>query len=316
MSPKQILVVAEPAAAYELSARIRSLGHAVPAIAATAAEAVAVAERTNPDVVLIDAALGGGAGALAVAGALDGIRAYPVVFACTEAEEERLGEASTVVTPFGARDLRRGIELAICRRDAAVAMHETESFFAVSIDLFCFLDFSGYFRRLNPAWETTLGYTREELMSRPFIEFVHPDDRERTLGQNRAVRGGSRALGFENRYLCKDGSFRWLLWNSTRHQDERVIYAVARDITARKQAEDDRARLVGELQASLAEVRTLREILPICSYCRKIRDDEDYWESVESYIARHTGTRFSHGICPHCMVTEVEPQLGRLEPRD
>ena len=65
-----------------------------------------------------------------------------------------------------------------------------ERFFDLSIDLLCFLDFSGHFKRLNPAWETTLGFTRQELMSKPFIEFVHPDDRERTLNQNRTVRGG------------------------------------------------------------------------------------------------------------------------------
>ena len=59
----------------------------------------------------------------------------------------------------------------------------------------------------------TLGFTIDELRARPFIEFVHPDDRERTLRQNGDVRQGGRALGFENRYLCKDGSYRWLLWN-------------------------------------------------------------------------------------------------------
>src|SRR5579871_854311 len=84
-------------------------------------------------------------------------------------------------------------------------------FFDLSIDMLCILDFGGHFRRLNPAWEATLGFTREELMSKPFVEFVHPDDRDRTLQQNREVRGGDRAWLFENRYMCKDGSFRWLL---------------------------------------------------------------------------------------------------------
>ena len=81
---------------------------------------------------------------------------------------------------------------------------------------------------------------------------------------------------------------------------------MARDITASKQQEDEREHLVRELQAALAEVKTLREILPICSYCRKIRDDENYWHTVENYISRHTATRFSHSICPSCMLTEVE----------
>lgn len=180
-----------------------------------------------------------------------------------------------------------------------------DRFFDVSIDMLCFLDFNGYFKRLNPAWERTLGFTRAELMSRPFIEFVHPDDRERTLRQNAEVRAGGRALLFENRYLCKDGSYRWFRWNAAPDSGEKVIYSVARDVTEEKRAEEERERLVRELQSALAEVNTLREILPICSYCRKVRDDANYWHTVENYISEHTSTRFSHSICPSCMETEV-----------
>jgi PAS domain S-box-containing protein len=190
-----------------------------------------------------------------------------------------------------------------------------DRFFDLSIDMLCFLDFSGYFKRLNPAWERTLGFTREELMSRPFIEFVHPDDRERTLNQNRQVRGGGQALGFENRYRCKDGTYKWFFWNAAPDAAENVIYSVARDVTAIKEAQAERERLVAELRAALAEVKTLREILPICSYCRRIRDDENYWDTVESYIARHTGSQFSHGICPSCMETVLGPQIGKLSGR-
>lgn len=184
-----------------------------------------------------------------------------------------------------------------------------QRFFDLSIDMLCVLDFSGHFRRLNPAWEATLGFTRGELMSKPFIEFVHPDDRERTLGQNRDVRDGGQARLFENRYVCKDGSYRWLLWNSTRDDARGVIYGVARDITGRKRAEEERERLVAELQNALTEVRALQGILPICSYCKRIRDDENYWHAVEAYISRHTNTRFSHGICPTCFTDVVEPDL-------
>ena len=188
-----------------------------------------------------------------------------------------------------------------------------DRFFEINIDMLCQLDFNGYFKRLNPAWERTLGWTRAELMARPFIEFVHPDDRERTLRQNASVRSGGHALSFENRYLCKDGSFRWFLWNAASDAQGRVIYSVARDVTESKQAAEERERLVLELQAALAEVRTLQEFLPICSYCKRIRDDENYWHSVEAYISRHTDTRFSHGICPSCYATEVAPQFDEDE---
>ena len=205
-------------------------------------------------------------------------------------------------------------ELAQFRRQSASAIHELESrFFENSIDMLCFLDFNGHFKRLNPAWERTLGFTRQELMSRPFIEFVHPDDRERTLKQNAQVRGGGQALAFENRYMCKDGSFRWFRWNAAPDSAEKVIYSVARDVTATKAAEDEREQLVRDLHSALAELNTLREILPICSYCRKIRDDENYWHTVEDYISHHTSTLFSHGICPSCLEKHAELGHARAE---
>lgn len=182
-------------------------------------------------------------------------------------------------------------------------------FFDLSIDMLCVLHFNGYFMRLNAAWESTLGFTRDELMSKRFIEFVHPDDRERTLNQNRDVRGGGQARLFENRYLCKDGSHRWLLWNSTRDDGRQVIYGVARDITERKHAEQERERLVSELTAALGEVKTLRSFLPMCAYCKSIRDDENYWHGVEAYISAHTNTHFSHGICPECYARVIETEL-------
>lgn len=185
-----------------------------------------------------------------------------------------------------------------------------DRFFALSIDLLCIAHFSGYFQRLNPAWEKTLGFSREELQARPMFEFVHPDDRERTLEQNRRVRSGGQALSFENRYLCKDGSYKWLLWNATADVEHQVIYSVARDITERKQADQERERLLRELQAALGEVKELQTILPICMYCKSIRDDENYWHTVETYIAHHTNARLSHGICPICYQNVVEPQFG------
>jgi PAS domain S-box-containing protein len=188
-----------------------------------------------------------------------------------------------------------------------------DPFFDVSIDMLCCLDFSGYFKKLNPAWERALGFSREELMSRPFIEFVHPDDRERTLNQNADVRGGGHALGFENRYVCKDGTYRWLHWNAAAHSPGQMIYSAARDVTARKAAEEEREQLVQQLQAALAEVRSLQAILPICSYCRKVRDDENDWHTVEGYLERRTNTSYSHGICPDCYTGVVLPEIEAFE---
>jgi glucose-6-phosphate 1-dehydrogenase len=91
------------------------------------------------------------------------------------------------------------------------------------------------------------------------------------------------------------------------------VQGAFQDITARKQVEAEREKLIKELQNALAEVRTLQEFLPICSYCRKVRDDANYWSQIESYISEHTHTKFSHSICPDCYEQEVTPQLEKLK---
>lgn len=79
------------------------------------------------------------------------------------------------------------------------------------------------------------------------------------------------------------------------------IAVIARDITARKQAEEERERLIKELQEALERVNTLHGLLPMCAWCRKLKDDQGYWQSVEEYLSAQTGTEFTHGICEECM---------------
>jgi hypothetical protein len=72
-------------------------------------------------------------------------------------------------------------------------------------------------------------------------------------------------------------------------------------VTDRKKAEEDRTRLIEELQTAMAEINTLRDILPICSACKKIRDDQGYWNKLEAYLYKHSKVQFSHGFCPDCL---------------
>jgi len=119
------------------------------------------------------------------------------------------------------------------------AEDELATLFETSRDLLGVVGFDGYLRRLNPAWERTLGFTPEELRARPFMHFVHPDDRAATRAEAEKVAAGSSAVLFENRYRCKDGSFRWLAWNITALSEEGLSYGSARDVTEQKQAAFD-----------------------------------------------------------------------------
>jgi len=117
------------------------------------------------------------------------------------------------------------------------AQEQLERFFTMSGDLLCIANFDGYFTRVNASWHRILGYTSTELMSQPFIDLVHYEDREATMAAVAGLTEGRPLVAFENRYRCKDGTYRWLSWTSTPKLDERLIYAVAHDTTDRKRLE-------------------------------------------------------------------------------
>jgi two-component system NtrC family sensor kinase len=125
---------------------------------------------------------------------------------------------------------------------------ERDRFFVRSADMFCMADFNGYFKRLNSAFERALGYVNGELYALPFIDFVHPDDRAETLRQATKLGQGEQIISFENRYRCKDGSYRWLSWVAAPYLEEQLIYASVRDITTQKQLEADRRQAELNLQ--------------------------------------------------------------------
>jgi PAS domain S-box-containing protein len=103
--------------------------------------------------------------------------------------------------------------------------------------MFFIAGLDGYFKQINPMCEKTLGFTTKEFLSQPWIEFIHPEDRQSTLAQLQKFATGAEMIQFENRCCCKDGSYKWLLWNLTLYPDQQLIYAVAHDRTERKQVE-------------------------------------------------------------------------------
>jgi PAS domain S-box-containing protein len=123
------------------------------------------------------------------------------------------------------------------------AEREAARIFEMSLDLLCVLGFDGYFKRVNPAFERTLGYSREVLLSRPAVDWIHPDDRERSREVLAALGRGEVVAQFENRNLCSDGSVRWLQWSVRAVPEEALAYAVARDITESRRAAEEQAAL-------------------------------------------------------------------------
>jgi PAS domain S-box-containing protein len=134
-----------------------------------------------------------------------------------------------------------------------------ERFFGLSPNLLCVIGMDGSLRHLNPSWTKVFGYTNEELKSRPLIEWVHPDDRASTEAAAKDLSLDRELLSFENRVLCKDGSYRWLLWNAASLREQQMIYGFAVDITRRKTAEQNLAASQEELQRLAGYLQKVRE---------------------------------------------------------
>ncbi|MEM8829244.1 MAG: PAS domain S-box protein [Cyanobacteria bacterium P01_G01_bin.19] len=124
-----------------------------------------------------------------------------------------------------------------CDRDWQHQARELERFFELTPSMLCVAGFDGYFKRLNSAFEATLGYDKSELLAKPFLDFIHPEDRAATQREVAKLAAGDTTISFENRYQTKAGDYRWLLWTAKAYLQDEIIYAAARDISDRKQSE-------------------------------------------------------------------------------
>jgi PAS domain S-box-containing protein len=171
------------------------------------------------------------------------------------------------------------------------------------------VDRAGAVTFMNPEAERLLGWTHEELAGRSLHELAHGkranggDLRAEDCPLLRVVHEGEPFASRDEVFSSKfERMFPVSVVSAALREDGQIVGAVMafRDISDEKRAEAEREALVQELQTALGEIRTLRGILPICSYCNKIRDDQGAWRRLEAYISEHTDARFSHGMCLDC----------------
>lgn len=152
------------------------------------------------------------------------------------------------------------------RRRAGEVKEERDRYFDLSREMISVAGFDGYLKTINPAWKWTLGYSEEELLSRPSLEFVHPDDREASRAEFENLTKGGELIYFENRLHCKDGSWRWFAWSACSVVSESRIYATGRDITERKLADEKIEKLNVEQQHHADQLEAANKELESFSY--------------------------------------------------
>ncbi len=170
------------------------------------------------------------------------------------------------------------------------------------------LDPNGIVTMLNRKGCEFLGYKEEDILGENWFKkcLPQPEGWENVYPVFKDIMNGRLVAAeyFENEILSKDGQKSLIAWHNNYFRDDngQIVGTIStgQDITERKQAEKERENLINKLQDALSEIKTLRGILPICSFCKKIRDDKGYWEQVDVYIHKYSQADISHSICPEC----------------
>nr|WP_294943889.1 PAS domain S-box protein [uncultured Mucilaginibacter sp.] len=184
------------------------------------------------------------------------------------------------------------------------AVFDLEYFFELSPDLLCVTGYDGYFKKINIAVLKTLGYTSQELFASPVNSFIHPDDQAITAQKRTILINGAPLLNFENRFIAKDGSVIWLSWTSVPIKRDKLIFAIAKNITYRKQVEEyDRISVILEMINDDHKKRFKKEFKtgPLKTHQRpKInanesrneepsQSDQHWLNSFEAVVRKYTG---------------------------
>ncbi|AFZ03619.1 PAS domain S-box protein [Calothrix sp. PCC 6303] len=182
--------------------------------------------------------------------------------------------------------------------DKKRAEQERDRFFNVSIDLLCIAGTDGYFKRINPAFEKCLGWTEEELLNQPFVYLIHPDDVGATENAIAKLNMGENVLQFENRYRCRDGSYKWFMWNSFLDTDTTLVYAVAHDVTEPKKAQEALRQSEARLRFSMEAARIGNWDLDINTKIakRSLRHDQIF--GYDSLLPEWNFDKFSQHVHP------------------
>ncbi len=323
MKKARILVAEdERIIAKDIQTTLEALGYEIPEVVSVAEEVVEKADELRPDLVLMDIQLSGDLDGVEAAARIRGHLQIPVVFLTAHSEDATLDRAKLtepygyLVKPVNERELRITIDMALHKHRAERQLAERERWFVNTLsslgEAVVATDPQGQIRFMNTLAESITGWHRHEALGQ------HLDRVLILSGSEQAAPRDTNSLfrqtlhkGFvvdwsSETWLCpRKGPRTPIDYIASRighdSTDIEGIVVVFRDITPRKQIEQDREGLIRELRSAVNNVRTLRGMLPICASCKKIRDDKGYWEAVETYINKHSDATFSHGVCPDCL---------------
>ncbi len=329
MVAARILVVEdESLIAKDLTTTLSQLGYHVTGTAATGPEALEHVERHSPDLVLMDIILRGEMDGIKAAGEIRKRFNIPVVYLTACTDDEALDRAKLtepfgyIIKPFEDNELHLTIEMALYKHKMEEEIKLSREQFRTLLESAVAIPWemdskTRRFTYLGPQARTVLGFAPGELTEfKAFISRVPVEHSDRVKEFYLRAYAYDESAEIEYPITASTGEVVWLRDTGTfTHSASGVdsLRGFMLDITRRKLAEDQREAVICELQDALRKIQTLHGMLPICAWCKKIRDDKGYWKQVEIYVEEHSNAEFTHGICPDCK-NQMEGELRDMHP--
>ncbi|MCF7858120.1 MAG: response regulator [Candidatus Cloacimonetes bacterium] len=320
-----LIVEDESMIAADIKYTLEQYKHEVIKIFSNGEDVIKNVTALNPDLILMDIMLEGNLTGIQTGKAILEENNIPIILLTAYADAATVNSAKEIspygylLKPFEAKELNAAIEIALIKHNTEKKLEENrakfESIFLSNPEPCVYLDTDFTVLDINPRFSEFFGYSPAEVKGKNIDDLIIPDTKK-----DEAAKLSDQSLYgyvyFDTKRLTKTGDIVSVSISAApilikgKATGTFVIY---KDITERKKVEKERKELIIKLKKTLDEVKTLEGMIPICSHCKKIRDDSGFWGNVEHYIAKHSNVDFSHGICPDCLQKHFPKQYKKMK---
>lgn len=312
---KVLVVEDESIIAQDMISRLSRMGYSALGPAITGEKAIEITNNELPDIILMDISLAGDMDGIEVASRIRAQHNIPVVYVTAFSDDKVLDRAKPtapygyLIKPFIEKELRATIETALYKHSVEEELRQSREQYRALLEASGAVPWemdadSMKFTYVGPQAKTVIGIEPGEMDSfDSWLERINADDAQQVRDAYTSTGDGLDNSEIEYRIDLEDGRRLWIrdmVTSDTNAKGETRIRGYMLDITIRKEAEIERERHTQELQEALDRITTLQGLLPICAWCKKIRDDSGYWQQVEVYIKDRSKAEFTHSICPEC----------------
>ncbi len=324
---KVLIVEDERMIAEDIKFTLDQYNYAIAGIFNKGEDAILKIPETKPDIILMDIMLEGDLNGIETGELILKKYNIPIIFLTAYADMATIESIKNsapygyILKPFEAKELYAAIEIALIKHKSEVKLKESkaqfESIFLGNPEPCVYLDNDFNVIDINPRFEEFFGFSLEEIKGKKINSLIiHKDYEEEAAKLDNDTLDGY--VYFDTMRKDKKGDLLPVSISAAPILIDNKLkgsFVIYKDIEQRKKIEVERENLIKKLQAALDEVKTLEGLIPICSHCKKIRDDTGFWGNVEQYISKHTNVDFSHGICPDCLKEHFPSQYEKMKAK-